>query len=1295
MHGAAARSLVGCPVWVRWPQHEVGDAMVDERWHLGHVTGRATHGEFCAGGDELLATFTVAYCHDDDRPGVPTHHDHHLLSAERYAVDEGATVWSWVLLAPMEVFVAGQMQGTRGCGWPGCPGSSMRFSPTRLLQHARHAHGGQLDDERLRWASGLRCATCAQPFCAAGLRQHYRLDPADGVRRCPSQFRSVGPVASITPADEAFVRGLTADEVYVQTVPSLIEIGTDSSVDVGAIVAPLISDTVAAPSDAYRHRLLHVVLVALLRPLGAQQNRRQVLATRCSRLRVGGELEALWREVCPRRQRPSRVGAAAAAAAGVANAAAGADDGTRRRPPPTADEIRRRRAVAFMHAAEVSAARSALESTSHLGELRRADVLTTGLHGEVVTAVEGSIPAEMLGKHPAPGPDDEDLPTLEELMREAAVGAEAPQTREEIRRRVTEMFDLESFRRYVGRRPRRRMSGCDMIRFEHAAALCRAGYAGAVRDLVLMYALGDIPDEARPYGYGGRLVAPSKPGGTDHRPLGAGVTWRRLAAGFFCERLSGDFGAEFGPLQLGVGVRHGTEIFATTVRLALESHPTWVACKLDFANAFNSCSRIAFLRYAAQHFPALVPFLLAAYGVPAYITALGPEGWVRFLSRRGSTQGCPLGPFAFAACIQPVLREVHAAFPDVCLAAIHDDVQLVGEPPRVLLALRMLVERSSVVCGLTPTGHKFGIYAPAAAVLADDDGAIVEIEQAIASWTSFAALAAGHHCVATSEGFVTGGAPIGSPAFVRAFVLGRLRDHALAHSELACLRDTQAAYLLLRYSLAVRVHYLLRLVGDALAPHEEGPQAPLWVHDAQLSASLAVLLVDPTLDPVCRQAQAVQGLPRLAVAQAGLPAKAGGLSLLPASSLWAVARLAGAMAVRPYLIEHADAFCLPASALSTVSTLTYYSGLRAAFTELHLRSARSTVLYPDFTSLLSGSPVSQHDLAEGVFVDQFLEVVVQQPSEAMRARLYSAAGLHAGAWLGTFPVTCMTTVRARHWQLAMLVRLGGAIPELMPVAGVTPLCGGCSQQHDSFGFHPGICRVGNRRGLWTIRHDAVETMLAYVIRRMGRQCHVVSRGAGHWFGAAAFRPGSTRARRADLVVPGHQGMGRHLFLDVAVTDAASGGALDARPSSAASCGVAAARRALQKTQKYGPLAAGVSSDFCPAVMERLGTMCDELAGLIRMLCGDGERDRMRHDDVTFSHSSRSTYMAGMIGLAVVVADAMMLDTVLGLDVRGDDARATPGAPRVGREGGGAWMEPAPEQREVEGRGGAFWYEVPH
>ena len=81
---------------------------------------------------------------------------------------------------------------------------------------------------------------------------------------------------------------------------------------------------------------------------------------------------------------------------------------------------------------------------------------------------------------------------------------------------------------------------------------------------------------------------------------------------------------------------------------------------------------------------------------------------------------------------------------------------------------------------------------------------------------------------------------------------------------------------------------------------------------------------------------------------------------------------------------------------------------------------------------------------------------------------------------------------------------------------------------------------------------------------------------------------------------------------------------------------------------------------------------------------------MRHDDVTFSQSSRSTYMAGMIGLAAVVADAAMIDSVIGLDVRRDDERAVPGA-RMGRGAGmgGVWGgEPAPA-RAARG-GGTRW-----
>ena len=50
------------------------------------------------------------------------------------------------------------------------------------------------------------------------------------------------------------------------------------------------------------------------------------------------------------------------------------------------------------------------------------------------------------------------------------------------------------------------------------------------------------------------------------------------------------------------------------------------------------------LKFIARWFPEVLLFVMAAYGVPPYIIALGPDGWVRFLSRAGCTQGCGLGP---------------------------------------------------------------------------------------------------------------------------------------------------------------------------------------------------------------------------------------------------------------------------------------------------------------------------------------------------------------------------------------------------------------------------------------------------------------------------------------------------------------------------------------------------------------------------------------------------------------------------------------------------------------------------
>ena len=197
----------------------------------------------------------------------------------------------------------------------------------------------------------------------------------------------------------------------------------------------------------------------------------------------------------------------------------------------------------------------------------------------------------------------------------------------------------------------------------------------------------------------------------------------------------------------------------------------------------------------------------------------------------------------------------------------------------------------------------------------------------------------------------------------------------------------------------------------------------------------------------------------------------------------------------------------------------------------------------------------------------------------------------------------------------------------------------------------------------------------------------VSVGAGNWFGAAGYSPAKNSYKRADVVLPHFLGPGRHMFLDTAVACPGAGGALDAQPSSAEASGVAASLRADKKTAKYAPLAAGVSSQFRAAVIERFGACCDSLVGFINMLCGDGERDALRADDYTFSASSRTTYMASLLVFGTVISDAAMIDRVIGMDVQ---ERAAAGDRVPHRDRG---MTERSGRREIEGIGGRFWYEL--
>ena len=243
--------------------------------------------------------------------------------------------------------------------------------------------------------------------------------------------------------------------------------------------------------------------------------------------------------------------------------------------------------------------------------------------------------------------------------------------------------------------------------------------------------------------------------------------------------------------------------------------------------------------------------------------------------------------------------------------------------------------------------------------------AVASLEAAIARFTPPSELAAGRRCCAQSDGLVTAGVPIGSPAFQRACATATLEEHTRTHVELSHLGDVQSACLLLRYSLSVRFSsFLLAVLGPVLLEPAAGHAlSPVEIHDAQLQRSLAVLLASPMCESVdARLAAAADGLPPLALAQAALPVRRGGLSLPTASLMWASAHLALAMPSLSFLRAHARALCLEGVDLSAASALPFFDGLRAATTHLGMQRDEPTL---DLSILLSGEPTSQHDLSFG------------------------------------------------------------------------------------------------------------------------------------------------------------------------------------------------------------------------------------------------------------------------------------------------------------------------------------------
>ena len=156
---------------------------------------------------------------------------------------------------------------------------------------------------------------------------------------------------------------------------------------------------------------------------------------------------------------------------------------------------------------------------------------------------------------------------------------------------------------------------------------------------------GKVPQSIPPIFCGASLSALNKKDG-GIRPIAVGCTLRRLVAKTASKSVQEKMASKMAPIQLGFGVKHGTEAAAHAARRFSENMSTGQALlKLDFANAFNALSREELLHTVYDELPELYSFVSTCYSNSSHLCF----GDFLISSDEGAQQGDPLGPLLFCA----------------------------------------------------------------------------------------------------------------------------------------------------------------------------------------------------------------------------------------------------------------------------------------------------------------------------------------------------------------------------------------------------------------------------------------------------------------------------------------------------------------------------------------------------------------------------------------------------------------------------------------------------------------------
>ena len=239
--------------------------------------------------------------------------------------------------------------------------------------------------------------------------------------------------------------------------------------------------------------------------------------------------------------------------------------------------------------------------------------------------------------------------------------------------------------------------------------------------------------------------------------------------------------ASLQPIQLGLTSSRGVQsLAAVSLGALLQGH---CVGKGDFSAAFQEIDREAILSALSTKQPALANYFSRMLVSPTPMITFDDQRQVRVIwSSNGVPQGSVPGSFLFGVGVQPVFDCLQLEFPDFFFRAATDDLVTIVPPPssglfddwqflfaRYARFLTRFEVLSSTLCNLRQNTAKGALVLPYGAPLPSEETLLLfpaDFKFLSADATSPPSTV----FTDRQDGFVVGGAPVGSLPFVDAFV---------------------------------------------------------------------------------------------------------------------------------------------------------------------------------------------------------------------------------------------------------------------------------------------------------------------------------------------------------------------------------------------------------------------------------------------------------------------------------------------------------------------------------------------